>query len=199
MTIAVAPVDDAPVASDDIFRNDEGHVLDVATPGVLANDTDVEGDPLTAVLVTKPVHGKVTLRADGSFTYTPNATFDGADSFTYKASDGVRRSATATVYITGLSSSPGFVAQPDEYATPAGMILAVGAPGVLGNERDPDGEAETAVLVTPTSHGTLVLNPDGSFVYTPDTGFVGVDTFVYRARDTVDALTPPTIVTITVR
>ncbi len=199
VTITVAPVDDAPVAADDIYRNDEGHVLNVAAPGVLTNDADVEGDALTAVLVARPTKGRITFRADGSFTYTPYASFDGADSFTYKASDGVKKSAVATVYITGLSSNPGFVAQPDDYTTPAGMTLSVAAPGVLGNEHDPDGEDETAVLVTPPSHGTLTLNADGSFVYTPSAGFTGLDTFVYRARDTVDALTPPTIVTITVR
>jgi hypothetical protein len=69
---------------------------------------------------------------------------------------------------------------------------------VLINDLDPDGESLTAVLSTPPAHGTLVLNADGSFVYTPAPGFVGTDSFIYRAMDEVAALTPPTIVTIVV-
>ena len=60
----------------------------VPAPGVLGNDTDVEGDPLTAIKVSDPLHGTLTLNADGSFTYTPNGNFNGNDSFTYKANDG---------------------------------------------------------------------------------------------------------------
>ncbi len=67
---------------------------------MLANDTDVEGDPLTAVLVDTPQHGTLTLNADGSFTYTPDANFNGTDSFTYKANDGQADTNAATVTIT---------------------------------------------------------------------------------------------------
>ena len=62
---------------------------------MLANDTDVDGDTLTAVLVTGPAHGTLTLNADGSFTYTPTANYNGTDSFTYKANDGTARLATS--------------------------------------------------------------------------------------------------------
>jgi hypothetical protein len=199
VTMTVNAVNDAPAAAADIYRNDEGHTLDVAAPGVLANDTDVDGSSLTAVLVTKPVHGKLTFRADGSFTYVPNSTWDGSDSFTYKASDGVKKSAVATVTITGLASNRGFVAQPDSYTTAPGVSLVVAAPGVLVNDIDPDGESLTAVLGTPPAHGTLTLNADGSFEYVPAPGFSGVDTFIYRAMDELEALTDPTIVDITVQ
>jgi hypothetical protein len=64
---------------------------------------------------------------------------------------------------------------------------------------DPDGESLTAVLGTPPAHGTLTLNADGSFAYVPAPGFSGVDTFIYRAMDEVEALTDPTIVDITVQ
>ncbi len=69
-------------------------------PGVLANDSDPEGSPLTAVLATGPANGILTLNANGSFSYTPNATFSGTDSFTYQASDGGPQSNVATVTIT---------------------------------------------------------------------------------------------------
>ena len=166
---------------------------------MLGNDTDVEGSTLTAALVTPPHHGTLTFRADGSFTYTSNATFHGSDSFTYKASDGLKKSTVATVTITGLTSHPEFDALPDSYTTAAGTQLSVAAPGVLANDFDPDGDPLTAVLVTGTSHGTLVLSSHGSFVYTPAPGFTGTDSFVYRARDPGMAMTFPTIVTIAVQ
>ena len=132
VTLTVAPVNDAPVAGDDIYLNDQQQTLNVAAPGVLANDSDVEGDPLTAVLVLKPVHGKVTFQADGSFTYTSNATFDGSDSFTYKASDGVKKSVAATVTITGQTSHPGFVALPDSLHRRGGRDVDGGRTGRAG-------------------------------------------------------------------
>jgi len=87
---------------DDDFTVEEDAVLDVAAPGVLANDTDADvGDSRTAVLASDVSNGTLALGADGSFTYTPNAEFDGTDSFTYFANDGNADSATAaTVMIT---------------------------------------------------------------------------------------------------
>jgi VCBS repeat-containing protein len=67
---------------------------------VLANDTDVENDPLTARLVSAPSHGTLTLNADGSFTYTPNLYYSGGDSFTYVANDVIADSNIATVNLT---------------------------------------------------------------------------------------------------
>ena len=58
---------------------------------MLANDTDVDGNPLTAALVADPAHGTLTLNADGSFTYTPTANYNGPDTFTYRATDGAPR------------------------------------------------------------------------------------------------------------
>src|SRR2546425_2775018 len=81
------PVNDAPVAANDGFATDEDTALTVTAPGVLGNDTDVDSPVLTAVVVTGPSHGALTLNANGSFTYTPAADFNGGDSFTYKAND----------------------------------------------------------------------------------------------------------------
>ncbi len=78
-----------PNAIDDSYTLDEDNTLTVSAPaGVLANDSDPNGDPLTAILDTNVSHGTLSLAADGSFTYTPDADFNGTDSFTYKASDG---------------------------------------------------------------------------------------------------------------
>jgi hypothetical protein len=75
----------APVAANDSYTTAEDTPLTVAAPGVLSNDTDADGDTLTAVKVTDPSHGSVTLNSNGSFTYTPTASYTGSDSFTYKA------------------------------------------------------------------------------------------------------------------
>src|SRR3989441_7718481 len=88
VTITVTPVNDAPVAAnDDIYTTPEASQLTVSAPGVLANDTDADGDTLSAVLVSGPSHGTLTLNADGSLVYMPTLNFNGPDSFTYKASD----------------------------------------------------------------------------------------------------------------
>lgn len=99
VTLTVNPVNDAPVAAGDSFTASELSTLSVPASGVLANDTDVEGSTLTAAIVTTTSNGALTLNADGSFTYTPNAGFIGTDSFTYQASDGAAASAAATVTI----------------------------------------------------------------------------------------------------
>jgi VCBS repeat-containing protein len=89
----------APVAANDVYGTDEDTALNVPAVGVLANDTDANLDPLTAVLVTGPSHGTLTLNSDGSFTYVPDADWTGTDSFTYTANDGTVDSNVATVTI----------------------------------------------------------------------------------------------------
>ncbi len=90
----------APVAVDDAFSTVAGQPLSLAAPGVLGNDTDVDGDTLTATRTSQPVNGSVTLAANGSFVYTPDEGFAGKDQFTYTASDGTDTSEPATVTIT---------------------------------------------------------------------------------------------------
>ena len=80
---------------------------------MLTNDTDVDGDALSAVLVSGPAHGSLTLNADGSFTYTPAANYNGPDSFTYKANDGQADSNVATVSINVGAVNDAPVAQND--------------------------------------------------------------------------------------
>ena len=190
----VAPVNDKPVAADDIYWNDEGQTINVPAPGVLGNDTDADGAPLTAVLIARPFHGSLTFRADGSFTYRSNSTFHGSDTFTYRASDGPTRSTIATVTITGLSSHPEFDALPDSYTTTAGDAADGRAPGVLVNDFDPDGDAadggareRDVERDARAARQRLVRLHAGA-------GFAGTDSFIYRARDTSMALTGPTIV-----
>jgi uncharacterized repeat protein (TIGR01451 family) len=98
--VTVNAVNDAPVAANDSYSTNENTPLSVTAPGVLGNDTDVESANLTAILVASPSNGTLTLNANGSFLYTPNAGFSGTDTFTYKANDGSADSSAATVSIT---------------------------------------------------------------------------------------------------
>lgn len=172
-----------PVAANDAYSVDEDNVLNVSPPGVLANDTDVDSPVLTAVLVTGPAHGTLTLNSSGSFTYTPAANFNGTDSFTYRANDGYSSSNNAIVTITVNPMNDPPVAANDAYSVLINNTLNVSAPGVLANDTDVDSSTLTAVLISGPAHGTLTLNANGSFIYTPSPNFNGTDTFTYRAND----------------
>ena len=90
------------------------------------------------------------------------------------------------------------VAEPDTYTTAYNTALTVPAPGVLANDSDPDGDPITAVPMDDVAHGTLTLNANGSFTYTPDAGFSGTDTFAYEAKDVTQLYSLDAAVTITV-
>ncbi len=100
ITFDVTAVNDAPVALNDAYSADINTPLTIPATGVLGNDSDVDGDPLTSVLVTNASHGNVVLNSDGSFTYTPTLNYFGLDSFTYQANDGALSSGIATVNLT---------------------------------------------------------------------------------------------------
>ncbi|HUL00881.1 MAG TPA: cadherin-like domain-containing protein, partial [Nitrospirota bacterium] len=172
-----------PMAVNDAYSTNQNTALSVVAPGVLSNDTDPQGKALTAQLVSGPSHGTLTLNSNGSFTYTPSSNYTGSDSFTYQANDGSLTSGIATVAITivPVGSSP--VAVNDSYSANQGTPLTVVAPGVLSNDTDPQGKALTAQLVSGPDNGTLTLNTDGSFTYTPVTNYVGNDSFTYQAND----------------
>jgi VCBS repeat-containing protein len=193
----VAPINDAPTALDDAYDTAEDLPLDVEMPGVLGNDDDVDGDALSSVLVTGPTRGTLTLQSSGAFRYSPNANQSGADSFTYRAVDpSGASSAITTVAITVAAVPDAPIAANDSYTVANTAALNVTAPGVLGNDADADGDALGASLVTGPAVGTLTLNANGSFSYTPQSGHVGTVTFTYRASD--GTLTDDATVTISV-
>ncbi|MBX3407743.1 MAG: tandem-95 repeat protein [Phycisphaeraceae bacterium] len=185
VTINIAPINDPPVAMDDEYTTNEDTTLVVAAPGVLENDSDIDGDALTAVLSAPPAHAAAfALAADGSFTYTPALNFNGVDTFTYRAFDGLAFSniATVTINIAPINDPP--VAVDDNYSTDEDTTLVVAAPGVLFNDSDVDGDALTAQLASgPSNALSFDFNADGSFTYTPAANFNGLDTFTYRAFD----------------
>ena len=174
-----------PIANDDAYAAPEntgggaGITVSVGT-GVLSNDTDPDGDAMTATLVDDVSRGTLTLAADGSFTYVPAVSWTGVDTFTYTADDPSGSSAPATVSIT-VSAAP--TAVDDAYETDEDTALVVPADGVLANDTDPEPDPLAAVLESGPTNGDLSLSGDGSFTYTPDPDFEGVDTFTYRASD----------------
>ena len=123
------------------------------------------------------------MNVDGSFTYTPHANYHGADSFSYKLSDGTSESNVATVSLTVNPVNDFPTANNDSYTVAEDSVLTVAAPGVLANDSDVDGDSLTATLVTSTTHGSLAFNADGSFTYTPQANYNGSDSFQYAARD----------------
>jgi len=181
--ITVTPVNDPPVANDDYYTTNEDTTLTITAPGVLTNDTDPENDPLTAYKVTDPTHGTLNLNTNGGFTYTPDNNYNGQDTFTYRAYDGLEYSNTATVYITINPINDQPVANNDYYNANEDTTLTVPSPGVLSNDTDPDDDPLTAYKVTDPTHGTLNLNTNGGFTYTPDDNYTGTDSFTYQAYD----------------
>ena len=187
------------------------------TIAVLANDTDpdlADGDVLTVTDYTQPANGTVVLNHTGTFTYTPAANYTGTDTFTYTVSDDAStwhlhrmtglfvragHTSTTTVTITVIPVNDAPVANPDTYTTPEDTALTVSIPdGVNGNDSDADDDtALTTTIVTPPGNGSVDLNPDGTFTYTPDADFHGTDTFTYRASDGTFSDTATVTITVT--
>lgn len=193
VTITVQPVADAPDAEADTYSLDEDTSLTITAPGVLGNDFDADGDPLNAELVASTQHGILTLNSDGSFNYVPAPDYFGSDSFTYSASDGTLQSApvTVTITVTPINDLPR--ANDDYFSATEQHPLVVSAPGVLGNDVDPESEQLSAYLVDAPLSGSLTLASDGSFTYTPDTYFNGTDVFHYMANDSHGNSTTATV------
>lgn len=191
------------IAHGDEYSTPQDTPLTVTAPGVLANDAGGSQEhPLIATQLTGPYHGKLTLNGDGSFTYVPNAGYFGPDMFAYRAGDGTTAADPTTgTTAAGDNNQPvpsnaidvGIVrlnvrrtlaaveAHNDKFTTPTGTILTIAAPGVLANDSGPANVALAASLVDGPGHGTLTLDSNGGFVYTPAADFSGEDHFVYRA------------------
>ncbi len=196
VTIEINSINDAPEARNDRYKTNWATVLNVPAPGVMSNDTDVEGSQLTATLVSDVSVGALNFHDDGSFSYTPKLNTIVDDSFTYQASDGLDSStiATVTIHVTELNRAP--VARGEYYTSMVDELLVVPAPGLLANDSDPDEDALTVVKVSDPEHGVLALNPDGSFTYTPNLDFSGVDSFTYQADDSQVISRPATVVIV---
>ena len=179
-----------PVAQADSYSVVRGQTLAVGvSKGVLANDSNANGKPLSASVATTPAHGTLVLNGDGGFSYVNDGSAATSDSFTYTASDGSVVSAPASVTITITENVP--VATGDSFSATQGQSLAVPAPGVLLNDTLNGATIRSFGAVAGTEQsgtgkigataqgGTVNLQSDGSFSYSPNGNFTGSDGFKY--------------------
>ena len=180
-----------PIAVDDTFdATEDTNLLVSSLGGVLTNDIDTDNtpgiSPLSAQLVSGPANGSLLLGSTGSVSYTPNANFHGTDTFVYRVYDGRFYSDNATVRIDVASVNDAPAALDDYYFSDYETPIAINAAaGVLANDSDADGDSLTVSIVDNPANGSVSLSADGSFSYTPNAGFTGIDTFTYVATDTL--------------
>ena len=184
--IEVIPVNDPPIAIDDINNTQEG----IAVSGnVLTNDSDPEGDNLTvSTTVINPMNGTVTIDALGDYTFTPDPGFIGSGTFEYEVCDDGNPiecdTALVTIEVIDVTdpNNNGVLGVPDNFTTEDDSPLTA---DLLANDSDPDGDNLTinTTPVTIPASGTLIINPDGTFLYTPVLGVLGVQTFSYQVCD----------------
>jgi uncharacterized repeat protein (TIGR01451 family) len=172
-TTTVVSPDGPPVATADSYAVDEDTTLVVAAPGVLTNDNDPNGDPLTAVLITGPSNGTLVFNSDGSFSYTPNANFDGSDSFTYTARDaGGAESSPATVALTinAVNDAP-VNSVPGPQATAAILpLLFSAASGNPISIADVDAGTSAVRVDLLAKNGTMTLGQTTGLTFTAGDG-----------------------------
>jgi VCBS repeat-containing protein len=172
-----------PVAGTDAVAAQFETALVIQVADLLANDSDPDNDILAFTgIQLAPGNGTAVFdAAAGTIIYTPNAGFTGADAFAYMITDGttpVPGIVNITVAASTVNAAP--VASNDSATGDEDTVIAG---NVLGNDTDANGDALTATLLVQATNGVVVLNPDGSFTYTPDANFNGADSFTYRASD----------------
>lgn len=178
--IAVVPTNDSPIALNDGY----GALFNVAiNNNVSVNDSDPDGDNLTYSILSDVTNGLLVFNPNGTFTYTPDDLYVGNDSFTYMACDpnGICDNAVVTFNIMSNNEPP--VAVDDSYST-----LEEGAfTANLGdNDTDENEVGWQFTVVTPPAHGSLVINANGTFTYTPVLDYWGPDVFTYQVCDVFD-------------
>jgi hypothetical protein len=193
----------APILLDDAFYGEKGKQIE---GNVLVNDDPVDAAPLSVVIseVSQPKNGVLEIQADGTFNYQPNMGFFGTDSFTYQAvnQQGAISQANVTMVLTEVNSAP--LVLTNTYSSPLDSELEITQDlNLLNNDLDFDGQPLktlissssnsdasskvqqrfTAQVVSSSENGEVDLNEDGTFSYTPNTGFDGIDRFSYQVVD----------------
>jgi hypothetical protein len=183
------------VTEDDYFVIAPGGTVSVAAPGLLHNDSDPEKDPITTQqgAFTTWLGNTGYIGAHGEFGFTAAPGFTGTDTVTYYAQDAGHGGTTGMIYVTVQTSIdpnenhwPDTL--PDTYTTPQDQPLSMPSHlGVLANDTDEDGDLITTQAVSSKATyegGTVTIDADGSFYYTPPAGFIGEDSVGYVAFDT---------------
>ena len=213
VNITISATNAPPVAVADAYSTVKGGTLTVAVPGVLSNDSDADANPITAIKVTDPSHGTLTLNPNGSFTYVHNNGTSTSDSFTYKVNDGIVDGNTVTVTITinATNTPPVIVDIPKTGIIDQPVTFTSG--DFTSKFTDPNGDALNKIrIVTLPPSGTLRLNgvpitlgqeiplaelPNITFV--PPAGFSGGPiSFQWNGSDGTDYATVPKNINITI-
>ena len=183
VSISVNPVNDAPVGRPDFYTIDEDTRFSINAPGFLSNDSDPDGDNLSAIMVSQPNYGGYSFGPNGDLSYSPAPNFNGTDSFTYRVSDGTLQSdpVTVTIIVRPVNDAP---VAADVDAGSVGISETLN--GTLSaTDVDDDASALTFNLVQAPAHGMATVNADGTFTYRTLAGtfYSGADSFTYRATD----------------
>ena len=196
---AVNAVNDGPVAEDDSFSTAEDTVVVI---DVLANDTDLDGtiDPTSVAIVSDPTNGSLSVDAvTGLVTYTPNANYNGQDSFTYKVADNdglISDAATVSLTVNAVNDGP--VAEDDSFSTAEDTVVVI---DVLANDTDLDGTIDptsVAIVSDPTNGSLSVDAVTGLVTYTPNANYNGQDSFTYKVADNDGLISDAATVSLTV-
>ncbi|WP_197355746.1 Ig-like domain-containing protein [Aureliella helgolandensis] len=194
VTINVAAVNDSPVANADNANAVEDVTLEIAANTLLANDTKGAANEsaqvltLTGVSPTSTSGGTVSL-SGSTISYKSALNFNGTDSFTYTISDGAGGTATGTVAVTVAAVNDAPIAGTDSVQTFKNVATSISVATLLSNDSaGPANESAqtlsiTAVAATADTHGTVVLNADGTITFTPDAEFTGAASFEYTLKD----------------
>jgi MYXO-CTERM domain-containing protein len=191
ISLTIDSVNDAPVAVDDTSGTDEEVGLNI---DVLGNDTDIEGDTLSASITSAPSNGTATVQTDGTIDYTPATDFAGTDTFIYEVSDGNGGTDTGevTINVAPINDAPVATDDTDSVDEDASVTVSV-----LANDTDVDGDTLSVSSVGAATNGTASANGDGTVTYTPAANFNGSDSFTYEISDGNGAVDSATV-TITV-
>jgi YD repeat-containing protein len=172
-TVVIA--NSAPVAHGQAVTTDEDTGASITLTG-----SDADGDPLTYSLVSPPIHGALA-GTPPDLAYAPDPNFHGSDSFTFNANDGVMDSEPAVVAITVAAINDRPAAADDMAATDEDIPTTTA--NVLANDSDVDGDTLGVSSYTQPANGTVTSHGDGTFIYTPNPDFNGMDGFTYAAQD----------------
>ncbi len=183
VTVAVAPINDAPIAVGDTFTANEDTPVTYTAAQLTGNDVDPENSPLTIASVTSGAGGSAVLNGNGSVTFTPDSNFSGNATFSYTVRDGslTSNAATVTVAVAPVNDAP--IAVGDTFTVNEDTPVTYTAAQLTGNDVDPENSPLTIASVTSGAGGTAVLNGDGTVSFTPDLNFNGAAAFTYTARD----------------
>ena len=202
VSLTVNAVNDGPVAEDDSFSTAEDTVVVI---DVLANDTDLDGtiDPTSVAIVSDPTNGSLSVDAvTGLVTYTPNANYNGQDSFTYKVADNdglISDAATVSLTVNAVNAvNDGPVAEDDSFSTAEDTVVVI---DVLANDTDLDGTIDptsVAIVSDPTNGSLSVDAVTGLVTYTPNANYNGQDSFTYKVADNDGLISDAATVSLTV-